>query len=162
MSAKLKISITVEGRDWRQVGDPRRLARETLQATARHLDLQDAGEVSLLFSNDNRVRELNKRFRGKDKPTNVLSFPSDAPGAQTPILGDIVLAFETVAKEASDQQKSLADHTRHLLAHGFLHLLGYEHDRAADARRMEALERAVLKDLGIADPYLLPAKEART
>jgi probable rRNA maturation factor len=114
-------------------------------------------ELSIVLGDDALLRRLNRLWRGQDKPTNVLSFPAErgtprAAGAPL-LLGDVVLAFETVAREANAQGKHLADHLRHLVVHGVLHLLGYDHARAAEARRMEALERAVLCRLGVADPY---------
>ncbi|HEX7970330.1 MAG TPA: rRNA maturation RNase YbeY, partial [Stellaceae bacterium] len=102
------------------------------------------------------VRALNRQWRGKDVPTNVLSFPAlgatPPPGAPR-LLGDVVLAFETVAAEAAAQDKPLADHLRHLVIHGVLHLLGFDHESDADAQRMEASEIAILAGLGVPDPY---------
>jgi len=95
------------------------------------------------------LRSLNAGFRGRDKATNVLSFPS----GQTNYLGDIAIAYGVAAKEARDQGKSLADHCLHLVVHGVLHLLGYDHERQKDARVMETLETAILANFGIADPY---------
>ena len=101
------------------------------------------------------MRALNARWRGLDKPTNVLSFPAAAPErlGETPVLGDVVVAFETMAREADDEGKALADHFRHLVVHGFLHLLGFDHRSDAEAEAMEALERRILARLGVADPY---------
>ena len=97
------------------------------------------------------MRELNARFRAKDGPTNVLSFPAAAnPHGH---LGDVALAFGVCAREAAEQGKSLADHTQHLVAHGVLHLLGYDHMSDDEAEAMEGLERVVLAGLGVADPY---------
>ncbi len=112
------------------------------------------GPVTILLTDDETVRELNARFRGKDKPTNVLSFPAAVmPGVESQPLGDLVLAYGTCTAEAEAQGKTLADHLTHLVVHGALHLLGrdHEHDAAADA--MEAEERAILAALGVADPY---------
>jgi probable rRNA maturation factor len=108
------------------------------------------GAVSVLFADDAAVRALNKAWRGKDAPTNVLSFP--APEGFD-ALGDIALALETVLAEARDQGKTTAAHAAHLIAHGFLHLVGYDHVDDADAEEMENRERAIMADLGIADPY---------
>lgn len=114
-------------------------------------------ELSLLLTDDAQVRELNREHRGKDKPTNVLSFPSEQiePGGIPPhqLLGDLVFARETCAREAEAQGKAFGDHFRHLLVHGLLHIYGYDHldDEGADA--MEELERRTLARLGIADPY---------
>jgi probable rRNA maturation factor len=112
-------------------------------------------ELSLVLADDATVRDLNARWRGKDAPTNVLAFASDEPpvAGKPVLLGDVVLAFETVAAEAKAQGKSLADHLRHLVIHGVLHLLGYDHAATAPAKRMESLETRILASLGIADPY---------
>ena len=111
-------------------------------------------ELSLVLGDDLAVRALNRDWRGQDKPTNVLSFPGGAAPPGTPaLIGDVVLAFETVSREAAAQGKPLADHLAHLVVHGVLHLIGYDHVAAPAARRMERLEIAVLAGLGIADPY---------
>jgi probable rRNA maturation factor len=112
-------------------------------------------EVSVLLADDAAVRTLNRDWRGKDQATNVLSFPAGAPqAAGAPLLlGDVALAYETVAREAAAQGKSVADHTAHLLVHGVLHLLGHDHEADDEAERMEALERSILARLGVADPY---------
>jgi probable rRNA maturation factor len=122
-----------------------------------------AGTVAIVLADDALVQDLNKRFRGKDKPTNVLSFPGDdAPPAGIPEtnphfadtgLGDVVLAAETLGREAKAEGKSMNDHFSHLALHGILHLLGYDHETDEDARQMEALETVILAGLGIADPY---------
>jgi probable rRNA maturation factor len=108
-----------------------------------------------LFTNDAAMRKLNAEWRGKDKPTNVLSFPA----ARGPLLGDIALAAETVAREARLADKPLEDHIAHLIIHGFLHLLGYDHEVERQAEEMEALERSALSRMGIADPYA-PARQS--
>jgi probable rRNA maturation factor len=112
-----------------------------------------AGEVAVVFADDARLRGLNARFRGKDKATNVLSFGD--PGNP---LGGIALAFETVLAEAKVQNKSFINHSKHLILHGFLHLLGYDHENRRCARLMEGLEIAILSDMGIPNPYLLRTK----
>ncbi len=108
-----------------------------------------AAELCLVLADDATARRLNRAYRGVDRPTNVLSFG----GYDDPLLGDVVLARETVAAEAKRQGKSPASHFSHLVVHGVLHLLGYDHARARDAARMERLEVDVLAGLGIADPY---------
>lgn len=115
-----------------------------------------AAELSLVFANDERVRELNFNWRGQDKSTNVLSFPAfdemslpDAPN----LLGDIVLARQTVLAEAAQQDKPLTHHVAHLVCHGMLHLLDYDHLTDNDAEQMESLETAILAKLEIPDPY---------
>jgi probable rRNA maturation factor len=112
---------------------------------------QKRGEVSVLLGGDVDVAKLNKAFRGKDGPTNVLSFPG--PRVEPRFLGDIALAAETVAAEAEFQGKRFEHHAAHLVVHGFLHLLGYDHENPADADIMEGRERAILVSMGIEDPY---------
>ena len=120
----------------------RKAARAAVGAKARSL--------TVALADDRRVRVLNARDRKTDKPTNVLSYPS----GEKSFLGDVVLARQTVWREAKEQKKTLADHLVHLVVHGTLHLLGHDHETGdADAERMEALERRILKRLGIADPY---------
>jgi len=112
--------------------------------------------VTLVLADDEEVRTLNRRFRGVDKPTNVLSFPAvEMPPQQEepPYLGDVILARTTVAGEAGLQGKCFADHAAHLVVHGVLHLVGYTHDTDEDAARMEALEVAAMAHLGLPDPY---------
>ena len=114
-----------------------------------------AGSVSVLLGDDAAIAELNRQFRGKAGPTNVLSFPPAQVGEGAPagFLGDIALAAETIAAEAETQGKSFADHAAHLAVHGFLHLLGYDHRNPSEAEAMEARERAILAALGIENPY---------
>jgi probable rRNA maturation factor len=106
-------------------------------------------EMSVVLSDDQVVRELNKTYRHKDKPTNVLSFPSEETGE----LGDIILAFDTVKKEAENADIAFLHHTLHLIIHGFLHLLGYDHEQKEEAYHMENIEIQILKKLDIANPY---------
>ena len=154
---------------WRGLlADPAGLCAATLRAAcAAAAPALAAAEISLVLADDAFVRTLNRDWRGKDRPTNVLSFaalddvspdrPPEAPPASDEplLLGDIVLAFETVAAEAAAQGKPFADHLRHLLVHGLLHLLGYDHEtNEEDAQRMEALETRILAGFGIPDPYV--------
>ena len=114
-----------------------------------------AAELSLVLADDETVAALNERWRRRRGPTNVLAFASEEramPPAPL-LLGDVVLAYETVTKEARDQGKALVDHLRHLVIHGVLHLLGYDHEAAGPARRMEMLETRLLATLGVPDPY---------
>ena len=113
-------------------------------------------EVSLVFTDDAAMRELNRKWRGKDSPTNVLSFPQ--PRMPHAPIGDIVLGFETVKREAGLAGKPLEAHISHLVVHGFLHLLGYDHEIPEDAEHMERLEREGLSMIGIADPYAVTAR----
>ena len=153
---KVSLDISAPSRLWRGLPHARAIARETIAAAvAESGGPERGGDVSLCLADDAALRALNLRWRGMDKPTNVLSFPSAPPdrlrGATT--LGDIALAYETLAREADDLGVSLADHYRHLLAHGFLHLIGYDHETDAEAERMEAMETKILARLGAADPY---------
>nr|WP_314428800.1 rRNA maturation RNase YbeY [uncultured Brevundimonas sp.] len=109
------------------------------------------GDLVVLLSDDAGVQDLNQRFRDKDRPTNVLSFP--AAESAFPHLGDVVLGFAYCAAEADAQGKSLSDHLSHLVVHGVLHLLGRDHEAEAEAEEMEAEEREILASLGVADPY---------
>ena len=175
---KLSLDISVPSPLWRRLPRARPIARETIAVAAEDRGLSEGGDVSLCLADDAALRALNLSWRGFDKPTNVLSFPSttaahlDAvddgvgrsqrarlqPAVATgsaPVvsLGDIALAYETLAREAEDFGVPLADHYRHLLVHGFLHLIGYVHETDAEAERMEALETKILARLGVADPY---------
>lgn len=147
------------------------LAETAAVAVLDRLGLEPAAyEISLLGCGDKRIAELNADFRGKPQPTNVLSWPSSERGAreagempQIPgpalqgriELGDIAIAWETCATEAEASGRSLADHATHLLVHATLHLLGFDHEREADAALMEEFEIQILLRLGIADPYLI-------
>lgn len=117
-------------------------------------------EISIVLADDAFVRELNRNWRKIDKPTNVLSFPSDDTECQGPrLLGDVVLAYETVAREALASGTPILDHAAHLIIHGTLHLLGFDHENEQEAGEMEALETRLLARLGIADPYAItPAR----
>jgi probable rRNA maturation factor len=153
---KVSLDISMSSRFWRGFPRARAIARETIAAAgAESRGPSEGGDVSLCLADDAMLRVLNLRWRGIDKPTNVLSFPSAPPGRSedATTLGDIALAYETLAREAEDLGVPLADHYRHLLAHGFLHLVGYDHETDAEAERMEALETRILARLGAADPY---------
>jgi len=131
---------------------------ETVRRAAQHaygvLRGAAPAELSIMLADDARIADLNKTYRGKDGPTNVLSFPAAGmPGMDRPLLGDIALAHETIVREAEAQHKSFAHHLLHLTVHGVLHLLGHDHENDTDAEDMEALERRILEDFGVADPY---------
>ena len=153
----LQSDISVECELWSKLTDLDALVEHALQAARLEAGktLFNEAEVSLLFCDDGRIQELNRDWRGLDKPTNVLSFPAVSADrlASAPLLGDIAIAFETVTKEARDENKTLSDHTSHMIVHGFLHLLGYDHENEKEAEEMEDLERRALARLGIADPY---------
>ena len=113
--------------------------------------------MAVLLTDDDEIAAINAQWRGKNKPTNVLSFPTPddlpVPDGELRPLGDLVLAHGVITGEAADQGKALRDHTAHLIVHGTLHLLGYEHESDDEAEEMEALETRILMGLGIADPY---------
>jgi probable rRNA maturation factor len=156
-SSPVVIDLAIRCPGWRRrVPGVEAIAREAAQATMLRAGRKlGAAELSLVLSDDEEVAALNQRWRDRAGPTNVLAFASEErPAPPAPlILGDVVLAFETVAREAKEQKKSLADHLRHLVIHGVLHLLGYDHDATGPARRMETLETRILATLGVADPY---------
>jgi probable rRNA maturation factor len=151
MAEDLTIEVQTPEPRWRCAlgGSPETFAVRVLRAVGESEGA--AGEIAALLGGDDLVRTLNRAHRGEDRPTNVLSFPAGQPSHG--FLGDIVLAYETVAREAAEQGKSLEAHAAHLLTHGFLHILGYDHDLDRDAERMEARERAILASLGWPDPY---------
>ena len=154
--APVDIDIFVEAGDWPAQAELARLVDRAVAAAFAETGTNGASELSIVFSDDAHVQTLNAQWRGKDKPTNVLSFPA-FPFAKgdplPPMLGDIVLAAETVAGEAALEDKPLANHITHLVAHGLLHLLGYDHETDAEAEEMEAIERGALARLAIPDPY---------
>jgi probable rRNA maturation factor len=116
----------------------------------------EQGEVAVVVDDDERIRSLNKLWRGFDKATNVLSFPApEMPGGHAQAVGDIAISYETAAREAAAEDKSFTDHMAHLAVHGFLHLLGYDHEKEEEAEEMEGLERVILARVGVADPYIV-------
>jgi len=145
-------------REWDSGTDWPALARSAVHAAlahSRHAGLADS-EVSVKFTSDEEVRALNAAWRGKDQPTNVLSFPMADEGeiASAQLLGDVVLAHGICAREAADKHAAIETHAAHLVVHGTLHLLGYDHEKGdADAEEMENVERRALASIGIADPY---------
>jgi probable rRNA maturation factor len=128
---------------------------QTLMAACATAGLLKAAAFTIVLTDDAHIQKLNQQFRGKDKPTNVLSFPDGTIDPETgrTYLGDLVLAVETIRQEAATQQKLFAVHAQHMLVHGLLHLLGYTHDEDDDATEMEHLERMLLAAVGIPDPY---------
>jgi probable rRNA maturation factor len=157
-SSILDAEIVIEDDRWGT--DPHLLAatEQAVAALARQVpnDLTVASAATILLSDDAHITRLNTSFRDKPTPTNVLSFPA-GPDATAPgeprYLGDVIIAHETVVREALEQKILLAHHLQHLTIHGLLHLLGYDHETDADAAAMEALETRVLSTLGVADPY---------
>lgn len=159
MSIDLALSIDDDG--WSVLEDAAGLAERAIRAAlARTAPDLERGTISLVLGSDAEVQVLNQHWRDKDKPTNVLSFPGedalrDIPAdAPPPMIGDIILARGVVVAEAADQGKPLAHHLQHLVVHGVLHLLGFDHEDEAEADEMEALETDILAGLGVPDPYL--------
>lgn len=146
--------------DWDSRIDWEQLARRSVHAAmaVSPFATVSESEISVLFTDDEEVRGLNRNWRGKDKATNVLSFPMAAPAeiADAPMLGDVVLAHGVCESEAAEKNLSIEAHAAHLVVHGTLHLLGYDHERGEDAaEEMEGLERRALAAIGVADPYEL-------
>ena len=163
-----EVLVVADG--WRAEPDAETVIHRAIAAAAEavHAGLNetrlaeaDSGEAELavMLTDDAGIRTLNSNWRGIDKPTNVLSFPALQPtGAGDPddaprMLGDIAIAYETTRKEADDEQKPFDHHLSHLAVHGFLHLMGYDHETDDDAEAMETLEQEILAQLGIPDPY---------
>ena len=157
--AALKIDIVVESDLWNQ-SDVRGIVKRSIAKAATLLSTA-AAELAIVLTDDSAIRSLNRTWRGVDKATNVLSFPTTHAGGEPSLIGDIVLAYETIADEARAQHKPFADHVAHLAVHGFLHLIGYDHVEEAEAEAMEQVERDVLRRLAIPDPYR-PRPQVRT
>ena len=161
--ALLDIQISVEEGGWPSEDELQPLTDRVLEKAADYLNANAkqkfpkmATEVSLVFTDDESIRAINAEWRQKDKATNVLSFPAYpiTPGKiPGPMLGDIIIARETVAREAEELEKPFEDHLTHLMVHGFLHLFGYDHMNDGEAEIMEGLETRILADLGLSDPY---------
>lgn len=159
----LDIQISVEAERWSSEEELLTFSSQVLNPAAEFLREKEEQpfpkmptELSLVFTDDAAIREINAEWRDKDKATNVLSFPAyplEPGGMPGPMLGDIVIAHETVAREALDLEKSFEDHLTHLLVHGFLHLFGYDHIETDEAEEMEELETRILAALGLSDPY---------
>ncbi len=148
------MTISVDLQVSEDAGDAPDADRVRRWVTAALADRRRRAQVSLRVTGRDEMSELNRRYRGRQGPTNVLSFPAELPAeVRTPLLGDIVICAPVVAEEARAQGKPALAHWAHLVVHGTLHLIGYDHVEASDARRMEAVETDVLAGLGYADPY---------
>ena len=163
-SARIGIEVTIDAGNWPPPAVLNDLARKSVEAAyeivcSDGIPARNDYVVSLLFTDDAAIHELNRTWRGRDGPTNVLSFPQSRPRSRSQVshpssmLGDIVLAYETVRGEAALEGKPQEHHIAHLIIHGFLHLFGYDHETSNEAELMENLERSGLSKLGIADPY---------
>jgi probable rRNA maturation factor len=155
-----RVSVALRCAAWAEAL-PRGFAARVVGAVLddRKVGVRRPAEVSVVLADDPFIRRLNRDHRGKDKPTNVLSFPLEdaaAPKEARVLLGDIVLAYRTIRREAKHEGKRLASHAAHMLVHGTLHLLGFDHERAKAARVMEDHEVRILKRLGVSDPYRAP------
>lgn len=148
MSKTSPVTILTHDTRWRgRLPGVRKAAEAALKAE------KGKGTVTIVLANDEEVRTLNRDYRKKDKPTNVLSFPDGETHGDFISLGDIILAYETIVREADEQGKTLTHHTQHLVVHGVLHLMGYDHEKNAEAEVMERREAKILAGLGIANPY---------
>ena len=147
------IELSVEADAWQQFSDAEAIVRRAAEAALA--DTSASGvEIGVVLTDDAKMRALNRTWRGKDTATNVLSFPAPADGSTEPrLLGDVVLAYETIAREAAEQRIPARDHLAHLTVHGVLHLLGHDHENDRDAETMERREREILARLGVPDPY---------
>jgi probable rRNA maturation factor len=156
--AGVTLDIDIASAAWSVVPNAEACVQDAVAAAVKRVP--GAGEVSVLLTDDAAVRVLNREWRGFDKPTNVLSFPAPTQTAGPAMLGDIAIAYETVAREAAEEGKPFLHHLAHLAVHGYLHLMGYDHQTDSEAEAMEALERDVLRDLRIPDPYRAEATDA--
>lgn len=162
----IDILVGIEDDGWANwlPGEPEALVRRAVEAAAARADLPGdiETELGVTLTSDTAVKALNRQWRAKDKPTNILSFPTRpiAPGQRPgPLMGDLVLALQTCAAEAQAEEKSAGDHVAHLVVHGFLHLLGHDHLDDGQAERMERMEILILSDLSIDDPYRAAGEE---
>jgi len=149
------LDIIVEAPAWNALRGVKPALRRAIEAAAAPMQL-DQSELAIVLTDDAAIRELNHRWRGRDAPTNVLSFPAHGlvpPGSGPRPLGDVVIAYETMEREAQEQGLPLTHHLTHLAVHGFLHLLGYDHESDTEAETMEQLERDILARLDVPDPY---------
>ncbi len=149
----LDIDVLQNDPAWQDVPDAQSWAQVALNKAADHLGVE-AGEVSIVLCGDAEISELNRQWRGQNKATNVLSFPlPEHSGEGAQMLGDIIISLQTTLREANDEAKPFRDHFSHLVVHGFLHLMGYDHETEEEAEEMETEERKILFDLEIPDPY---------
>jgi probable rRNA maturation factor len=151
---KLKIDVLIDSEPWKSAGNIRALVRRAVAEAASTQSTSEA-ELAIVLTDDSAIRQLNRLWRGVDAATNVLSFPAPTKQAEDEPahLGDIVLAYQTIAREARAEGKLFAHHVAHLAVHGYLHLIGFDHEHDADAETMEQAEREILLRLSIPDPY---------
>jgi probable rRNA maturation factor len=152
---QVEIDVIVRSARWRKRPTAKTIVKRAVLAAAAAVSTPPT-ELAIVLSDDSAIQTLNRDWRGKNAPTNVLSFPAAAAGKSRsvpPYIGDIVIAYQTVAREAVAEGKPFNHHLAHLAVHGFLHLLGYDHENDRDAQKMERLERKILKRLAVPDPY---------
>jgi probable rRNA maturation factor len=168
MSAKLRalprrapdVEVVRKAAAWHGLADANSIVRDAIAAAAALCDTVPADcEVAVILTDDAAIQALNKQWRGINRPTNVLSFPApEAPADAPRMLGDIVIAYEYLGREAALENRAPSAHLAHLTVHGFLHLLGYDHVNDEEAELMERLEARILDTLGLPDPYAKPAR----
>ena len=150
--SKPSIEVIIKSARWKAQPQAASIVKKAVTAAAKAVSTPRA-ELAIVLTDDSAIRALNRDWRGFDKPTNVLSFPAADTRAGSRHLGDIIIAHQTVAREARNEGKPLRHHLAHLAVHGYLHLLGYDHENDRDARKMERLEVEILARLGVPDPY---------
>lgn len=151
----LQIEVIVRSARWKRRPRAKAIVRKAISAAAKAASTGRA-ELAIVLADDSAIRALNRQWRGKNAPTNVLSFPAVSAGkggSASPYLGDVVIAYETTAREARAERKPFDHHLMHLAVHGFFHLLGFDHHNVRAATKMENLERRVLAGLRVPDPY---------
>lgn len=165
-ASTLKIDVMVDSKRWKEPAKVKAVVRRAVAQAAAATRSTTGAELAIVLTDDSAIRALNRDWRGIDKATNVLSFPAQDTGPRQdgpqPHLGDIVLAFETIEREAKSEHKPFAHHLAHLAVHGFLHLVGYDHERDKDAHQMEQAERDILRQLKIPDPYRVEPAAKKT
>jgi len=152
---QVEVDVIVRSARWRKRPTAKTIVKRAVLAAVEAISTPST-ELAIVLTDDSAIQTLNRDWRGKNAPTNVLSFPAAAPGksrSAPPYIGDIIIAYQTVAREAVAEGKPFNHHLAHLAVHGFLHLLGYDHENDRDAEKMERLERKILKRLAVPDPY---------
>ncbi len=161
---QVEVDVALQAPLWENLANIEKVVRESAVNTLQNAILPKAAigrelEVSLVLANDDLIQILNSEYRQKDKPTNVLTFAtldSEEPATDGALnLGDVILSYETIVREAQEQGKFITDHVRHLVVHGVLHLLGYDHEEEDEATDMETLEIRILETMGVQNPYTL-------
>ena len=161
-ASRVGVAVMVRSARWRKRPAAKNIVKSAVEAAAKAVSTRPF-ELAIVLSDDSAIRSLNRQWRGKNAPTNVLSFPAVTAGkgrSAPPYVGDVVIAYQTTAREAAAEGKPFNHHLAHLAIHGFLHLLGYDHENDRDADAMERLERRILKRIGVADPYAIRDAEA--